>query len=249
MSWFLTQLISSFLLPPLSLLLVLLIAILLLPRYFNSARILLVLVLSLLWLLATPYCAESMLHSLEARTQVLSPELTAEAIVILGGGLYFHAPDYALQDTVSEQTLVRLRYGAMLYRATQRPILVTGGKPLGNGVSEAEQMRTTLEQAFQVPVRWLEDSSNNTLENARHSFQLLQQQQIKRIYLVTHAKHMLRAADSFRRAGFSVIEAPTAFTTRYQTDLLTFIPSANALSDSSDFIREIIGLLWYRLRS
>jgi uncharacterized SAM-binding protein YcdF (DUF218 family) len=188
-------------------------------------------------------------HYLENQTRPLSqPLANAEAIVILGCGSYFHPPEYP-DDTVSEQTLNRLRYGARLYRETQRPILVTGGKPLGNQSSEAEQMQRVLEQDFQVPVRWIEDASNNTLENARYSFARLQKEHISKIYLVTHAKHSVRAAASFRRAGFEVIDAPTAFTTRYQTDLLSFIPSAIALHDSRDFIHEMIGLLWYKLRA
>ncbi|MFZ2727336.1 MAG: YdcF family protein [Methylococcaceae bacterium] len=246
MSWFIVNVISAFLLPPLSLLIPLVGCAIIFKRYPKLARGLLIASLSVLWLLATPYCAEGLLHCLESRTTALSLPLTeADAIVILGGGSYVHAPDYEQQDTVSEQTLVRLRYGAKLYHQTQRPILVTGGRPLGNNSSEAEQMRKVLEQEFQVPVRWIEDSSNNTLENARYSFQRLQKEHIKKIYLVTHAKHSIRAADSFRHAGFEVIQAPTAFTTRYQTDLLSFLPSASALRDSRDFIHEIIGLLWY----
>jgi hypothetical protein len=53
----------------------------------------------------------------------------------------------------------------------------------------------------------------------------------------------------FRRAGFEVIEAPTAFTTRYQTDLLAFLPRADAMRDSKFFVHEVIGLLWYRVKS
>ena len=121
------------------------------------------------------------------------------------------------------------------------------GKPLGNSVSEAQQMRMSLEQDFGVPVRWTEGESDNTFENAHHSFHILQQAGIRRIYLVTHAWHMPRAAAVFRRAGFEVIEAPTAFTTRYRTDLLTFLPRAESLQDSEIFIHEVIGLLWYRL--
>jgi uncharacterized SAM-binding protein YcdF (DUF218 family) len=60
---------------------------------------------------------------------------------------------------------------------------------------------------------------------------------------------MPRAAAAFRRAGFEVIEAPTAFTTRYRTGLLTFLPRADSLQGSKVFIHEIIGLLWYRLKS
>jgi len=250
MSWFITNFIAAFLLPPLSLLLVFALGILLLHRRRRFAKPLLFIVFGLLWIASTPYFAEGALHLLEARTAALEKPLqNANAIVILGGGTYFHAPEYARQDTVNEQTLMRLRYGAKLQRETGKPILVTGGKPLGNHLPEAQQMRAVLEQDFRVPVRWTEETSDNTFENAHHSFRMLQAQGVRRIYLVTHAWHMPRAADVFRRAGFEVVEAPTAFTTRYQTDVLAFLPRAEALRDSKIFMHEVIGLVWYRLKS
>lgn len=250
MSWLLTNLIAAFLLPPLNLLILGALGIALWHRRPVIARWLLVASLSLLWLASTPYVAESALHLLESQTIALSESpQEADAIVILGGGSYFYAPEYAVQDTISEAALVRLRYGATLQRKTGKPILVTGGAPLGNRLSEAQQMRSSLEQDFQVPVRWTEDHSDNTLENARYSFQTLQKDGIRKIYLITHAWHMPRSAEAFRRAGFDVVEAPTAFTTRYRLDILAFLPSAAALSDSRIFIHEAIGLVWYRLKS
>lgn len=249
MSWFATNLISTFMLPPLSLLLLLLLG-LLFYRRPAIARRLLIASFALLWLASTPYIAEGSLQLLERQTSPLNIDAQgASAIVILGGGTYFHAPEYADQDTVGEMTLVRLRYGARLQRELQLPVLVTGGKPLGNSVSEAQQMRITLEQDFRIPVRWTENNSDNTFENARNSFHTLQKAGIKKIYLITHAWHMTRSATVFRRAGFEVIEAPTAFTTRYQIDLLAFIPRAESLRDSKIFIHEIIGLLWYQAKS
>lgn len=248
MSWFITNFIAAFLLPPLSLLLLFALGILLLYRRRKFAKPLLLAAFGLLWLASTPYIADGALHLLEARTAALDSKQQADAIVILGGGTYFHAPEYAGQDTISDAALVRLRYGAKLQRETGKPILVTGGRPLGNSVSEAQQMRASLEQDFQVPVRWTEDASDNTFENARYSFQTLQKVGIKKIYLVTHAWHMPRSADVFRRAGFEVIEAPTAFTTRYRTDLFAFLPNAGSLHDSRIFIHEVIGMLWYRVR-
>ena len=254
MSWFITNFIASFLLPPLSLLLLLALGIILLYRRNKLAKTLILASFGLLWVASTPYFAEGALHLLEAQATPLNigrpngqPQ-AADAIVILGGGTCFHAPEYAGQDTIADTALVRLRYGAKLQRETGKPILVTGGKPLGNSVSEAQQMRISLEQDFHVPVRWTEDESDNTFENAYHSFRILQQAGIRRIYLVTHAWHMPRAAAVFRRAGFEVIEAPTAFTTRYRTDLLTFLPRAESLKDSKIFIHEVIGLLWYRVK-
>lgn len=250
MSWFATTLLSAFLLPPLSFLLLMLAGLLLLRHKPKLARRLLLSSFILLWLAATPYIAEGGLHLLESRTAPLNEPLAGNAaIVILGGGTNFSAPEYGNLDSPSALTLMRLRYGAHLQRASHLPILVTGGMPLGNEISEAQQMRTALEQDFQATVRWTENRSNNTFENARYSFQTLQKQGITHIYLVTHAWHMPRSAAAFRDAGFLVIEAPTAFTTRYHTDLLSFVPNADALRDSSHFFHEVIGLLWYQAKS
>jgi len=249
MSWFIVNLVSAFLLPPLSLLLIAVAGLLLGRTCPRTGRTLLVTSLALLWVCSTPYFAEGALRLLEGPPKAVDARAhPADAIIVLGGGTYFNAPEYGA-DTVGEATLPRLRYAATLQRATGKPVLVTGGKPVGNALSEAQQMKSVLEQEFNVPVRWTEDASDNTQENARYSYRMLQHFGIKRIYLVTHAWHMPRSAEAFRRAGFEVIEAPTAFTTRFQTDLLSFIPRAEAMRDSKYFVHELIGLLWYRLKS
>lgn len=249
MSWFITNLVSAFLLPPLNLLLAALLGLFLASSHPRLGRTLLTGSLALLWLCSTPYFAEGALRLLEGQIKSVDVRTQpADAIVVLGGGTYFNAPEYGT-DTVGEATLARLRYAAKLQRETGKPLLVTGGKPPGNDIPEAQLMKSVLEQEFRVPVQWMEDASDNTLENARYSYQVLQQAGIKRIYLVTHAWHMPRSIMAFQSAGFDVVPAPTAFTTRYQTDLLSFIPRAEALRDSKIFVHEIIGLLWYRLKS
>ena len=249
MSWFFTNFISTFLLPPLSLLLIAALGLWLWHKRPLIARLLLTASFSLLWLFSTPYFAEALLHGLEGEPYVNdTKKAQADAIVVLGGGTYFRAPEYG-GDTVGKETLERLRYAAKLYRETLKPILVTGGTPKGNKLSEAEQMKQVLEHEFNVPVQWAEGASDNTLENARLSRQLLKQAGITRIYLVTHAWHMPRALQVFRAEGFQVVPAPTAYTTRYQTDLLAFVPNAYALRDSRIFMHELIGMLWYRLKS
>jgi len=250
MSWFFTNLIGAFLLPPLNLLLAALAGLFLSRSRPRLGRALLAGSLALLWLCATPYVAGGALRLLESSIKAVDPiTQPADAIVVLGGGTYFNAPEYGGIDTVSDPSLVRLRYAARLQRETGKPILVTGGKPLGNETSEAQQMKAVLEKEFNVPVQWTEDASDNTLENARYSYQLLQKSGIKRIYLVTHAWHMPRSAMAFQAAGFEVIPAPLAFTTHFRTDLLSFVPDAGSLGGSRTFMHELIGLLWYRLKS
>jgi uncharacterized SAM-binding protein YcdF (DUF218 family) len=249
MSWFFTNLTGAFLLPPLNLLLIAALGLWLWHKRPLLARVLLTTAVVLLWLLSTPFIAETLLHGLEGEPYVTDTKKPlADAIVVLGGSTYFNAPEYG-GDTVGKETLERLRFAAKLQRETGKPILVTGGKPLGNGLSEAAQMKQVLEQEFNVPVRWTEGASDNTSENARLSRQLLQQEGIARIYLVTHAWHMPRAVLAFQAAGFQVIPAPTAYTTRYRTDLLAFVPNAYALIDSRIFMHELIGIFWYQLKS
>ena len=236
--------------PPLSLLLLLGLGMLMLNRNRQFAKSLLSAALCLLWIACTPYFTEGALHLLEAQTKVLDEKTKiADAIVILGGGTYFYPPEYAGNDTIAEATLTRLRYGAKLQRETNKPILVTGGKPSGSRIAEAMLMKSVLEEDFHVPVSWTEQGSDNTFENAVFSFQTLQKAGIKKIYLVTHAWHMPRAAAIFRKVGFEVVEAPTAFTTRFEINLLAFLPRAESLQNSKVFVHEIIGLLWYQLKS
>lgn len=249
MSWFAVNLVSAFLLPPLNLLLAALAGLAVIRSHPRTGRALLSGSLALLWLCSTPYFSGAALRLLEDSSKVVDTQTqTADAIVVLGGGTYFNAPEYGA-DTVGELTLARLRYAAKLQRATGKPILVTGGKPLGNDLSEAQQMKSVLEHEFNIPVRWTEDASDNTLENARYSYQVLQKAGIKRIYLVTHSWHMPRSVMAFQAAGFDVVPAPTVFHTKYRTDLLSFIPSARDLPNSYFFMHEVIGLLWYRLKS
>ncbi len=254
MSWLLTNLFSAFLLPPLNLFLLALAGLLLWRKRPVLARWLSGISLLLLWLLATPVIANFLLQRLEDPATALPVpasadlgQLHAEAIVVLGGGIYAQAPEYA-GDTVSTTTLQRLRYAALLAHQTRLPLLVSGGTPTGSELAEADLMAGVLEQEFNVPVQWKETRSDNTLQSADHSYRILNEAGVRHILLVTDAWHMPRAVNAFRHAGFQVIPAPTAFTTRYRIDLLALLPDAGALLNSRIFCHELIGRLWYKLK-
>jgi len=244
--WLITNALAALLIPPGSLLLLALAGAAVGLRRPRLGKSLVAFALLLLYALSMQIVADALLQRLEPAPHDPLADRGGEAIVVLGGGLYFSAPEYH-GDTVSSATLARLRYAAHLQRATGKPVLVTGGKPIGAS-SEAPLMQAVLAREFQVPVQWVEDGSNNTLENARLSYRVLSGSGIRRIYLVTHAWHMPRARLSFERSGLTVIPAPTAYTTRFELTVLDFLPSARALRDSSHFFHEVIGIGWYHLR-
>jgi uncharacterized SAM-binding protein YcdF (DUF218 family) len=247
MDWLMTKSIVSLLLPPGIVAIILLVALVLAWRRPLSAWKPLLLGFLLLYVVSMPFMGRTLLHVLEPAFVNPIADQSGQAIVILGGGTYFSAPEYG-GDTVKAQVLERLRYAAHLHRALQKPILVTGGAPEGNSIPEARLMRDVLQRDFQVPVQWTEEVSNNTLENARASFLMLNAAGVRRIYLVTHAWHMPRAKLAFTSMGFTVIPAATGYATQFRLTALDFLPSARALLDSARFFHEAIGLAWYYAR-
>ena len=246
LSWQLTNALAALLLPP-GILILFMAAGLLLCR--ARPRLGLGLVaggVAALYALSMPLTANFLLACWES-PQPGVPAGNAAAIVVLGGGRSYSAPEYG-EDTLLGSTLVRLRYAAHLQRRTGYPVLVSGGSPEGGAQSEAELMRRTLQNEFTIPVRWAEGASNNTLENARLSYRVLATENIRSILLVTHAWHMPRARLAFEAAGFRVIPAATGYSKRYRLTVLDFLPNARALRDSALFFHEVLGTLWYRVR-
>lgn len=247
MNWLATNLISAPLLPPLNLILLGLAGLVLLRRRPALARVLLAASLALLTALSMPVVADRLLARLETHPALDPAQLSgAEAIVILGAGTYYDAPEYG-GDTINHLALERLRYGARLARETGLPILVSGGSPAG-GAPEARLMQAALEQDFRVPVRWAETHSSTTWSNARNSHALLAAAHVRRIVLVTHAWHMPRAVYAFKQAGFSVIPAATRFSLAKTIRAMDFIPQTRGLQNSYFAMHEAIGLIWYRLK-
>lgn len=250
LAWLLTNAFASLLLPPASLVLLALAGGLLSARRRKTGLAIIWLAGIALLVLSTQAGSQWLVGPLEARSLPLRDPLQsgAQAIVVLGGGRSFDAPDDSGRDQPSAATLMRLRHAARLQRLTGLPVLVSGGSPDGAGESEAAVMARSMKEDFGLDARWLEPASNNTRDNARLAAALLGPQHIGRILLVSDAMHMPRAASAFAAAGFEVVPAPTAFRARQAIDIASFIPRARELEDSSYAIHEWIGLLWYRMR-
>lgn len=247
LSWQLTNALTVLLLPPGLILLILAAGFAWRHSRPRTSALLTAAGLITLYGLSMPLSARLLLAAWEGPATPAQISPGVQAIIVLGGGKNYGAPEYG-GDTVLGSTLVRLRYAAHLHRLTSLPILVSGGSPEGSAVTEAQAMRQVLTHEFGVPVRWAEDRSANTLDNARLSYQLLAAEKIRTVYLVTHAWHMPRARLAFEHAGFRVIPAPTAFSTDYRITILDVLPDARALRDSALFFHEVIGTLWYRVR-
>jgi len=194
-----------------------------------------------LLVLSLPLVGNALLARLEVYPPISPTQLEqAQAIVILGGGSYYGAPEYG-GDTVSPATLERLRYAARLARDSRLPLLVTGGAPHG-GRTEAESMKEVLERDFGVSVRWTESRSRNTAENAAFAATLLKTAGITRIALVSHGWHLPRAVALFEHEALRVTAAPTAFSIRSPSLFEDMLPGGG-LGKSRRALREYLGHL------
>ncbi len=205
-----------------------------------------------LLILSLPVTGYTLMNALErsvAPLAIASDKLPehAGAIVVLGGGRIYDAAEYG-GDTLNAPTLERVRYAARLQRASGLPLLVSGGSVFGEKIAEAELMQQALVADFKVNPAWIEARSRTTHENALYSRAILEAAGIRRVILVTHARHMPRAVWAFQHAGVDVIPAPTGYAGGTPPSvLLNLLPSERGLSLSSGALHEWFGLLWYRL--
>lgn len=242
--------ISHLILPPTALLLLAVVG--LIRNKTKIGMIILTFSLLLLLMLSLPIVELKLSEYWESYPVFRSENARGEqVIVVIGGGLQAPAVEYTNAATVKPGTLLRIRYAAKLAKDTGLRILTSGGKTLKQlDLSEAGLMADVLQKEFGAVVSWQEPESRNTAENARFSHRLLQQHGIDKIILVTEAYHMPRAMSEFRKAGFLVEAAPTAFYRHSdgKIGLEDFIPSVFALEYGFLVSHEIVGMLWYRIR-
>ena len=145
----------------------------------------------------------------------------------------------------------RIFAGIDLIKENKAPVLVlTGGKlPWSVGKPEGEYLRDIAEK-LGVPSNMilLTENVQNTDQEAQAVDKLLNKK-VPGIILVTSAFHMPRAQMVFEAAGIVVSPFPVDFLSGVgKTTLMHFIPSAGAFRNTSFFVKEIIGRLYYKLK-
>lgn len=203
-----------------------------------------------LFIFSLPFCSKLLLKGLEKYPALIPPIIVnkEKAIVVLSGGSYPEAKEYA-KSIDGYITLQRNNYAAFLKKETGLPVLVTGGKTDPENHTEAFVMANTLSDSFNINVKWKEEESLNTAENAIYSAVILKEKNINSIFLVTHAWHMPRSVMMFEKQGIDVTPAPTIFVyDKGQFSLIDYIPSAFALAQTRIALHEYLGIAFYKLR-
>jgi uncharacterized SAM-binding protein YcdF (DUF218 family) len=244
--FFLKKVLEALLLPPFGPYLAMVVGALLVTRARIAGRVLFIGGAVLALVLSLPFVADYSQWWFEVDHPALQEiPVGVQAIVVLGGGRRLGAAEWG-GETVSAESLERLRYAAWLAKLSHLPILVTGGMPDGGRHPEAYWMAQVLKQDYGVTARWQEGQSRDTGESARMSRALLAGEQITSIVLVTDVVHMPRALELFTDAGFKPVPAPVGFAALNEPTWLSFLPDAHAYARMAAVIHEGVGLGWRR---
>jgi uncharacterized SAM-binding protein YcdF (DUF218 family) len=195
---------------------------------------------------ASPALSATRLAELKSQAPA-APGKPGIAIVVLGGGAEPYAPEYGA-GSLSRDSLERLRYGLWLGRQSGWPVAFSGG--LGwaarAGEPEADVAARIAREDFHQPLRWVENTSRDTRENAALSVVLLKNAGVTRIVLVTHGWHMQRARALFDGAaaasGLHIEPAPMGLADSSQLPVLDWLPSSDGFRQTRLVLREWLGL-------
>ena len=174
----------------------------------------------------------------------------ADAIVVLSGMIQTIKVNDKLKYEFTG-AVDRILSGINLFKNDKASLLIlTKGKyPWSLGVPEGEYLKEFAIK-FGVPEEsiLLTDNVQNTDQEAKSVKKLLNLNDAK-VILVTSAFHMPRAKKIFEAFNIKVIPFAVDFKSSYQKlTFMSFVPSAGALSETSHFVKEMIGRLYYYLK-
>jgi len=248
----LSHFVRELILPPGCLLIAAVVGLALINKRPKWGKGLLIGSLSILYLLSIPPVSARLTKTTETRPALSLDQIRAfppQALVILGTGVDFRAPEFGGQTVAGAETQKRVAYGAYLAQQLDLPVIVTGGYGETKQDSEAFAMAKHLEN-WGVEDVFLEDKSQNTQENAQFSKAIAERENIARVVVVSSANHMARAEGAFIKAGFEVLVAPTGFRSAqpWERGILLLTPSHGQFDQSCRALRVHLAQLWYRLR-
>jgi uncharacterized SAM-binding protein YcdF (DUF218 family) len=245
----LKKLITPFIIPPGSFVIILLFSgVWLWRRNLRRYASINIAMAMLLWTVSLSPVSKVLIGGLESGLTIPS-HAQGDVIILLGGGIYEGVPDLTGSGAPSEDMLARLVTAARLYRQLHIPIMVSGGSGYVGRASEAPVIRRFLvDLGVEENQVILESQSRDTQENALNCSEIVRKRGFRFPLLVTSAYHMRRSIQAFKKVGMPVTPLPAQFLAGRTLPFLwaDYLPRADALLHSATAMREYLGLLFYR---
>ena len=202
----------------------------------------------LLALLSIGMVSQSLKRSLLIKDT--SPIKAPEYIFVLGAGYY--PGDTKANDTLNSDAIKRTQTAVNLWRKYPNATLVMQGAE--DSYPFRKRSRAVVLMAEFAAMKGVpkaniitEGQSLNTREHPLYALRLAGVSAESPVVVVTSSWHLRRARGEFTRyfkqpSFYAVVTLPEALS------LKDFIPSTRALNASTTYLREWVGLLWYKVR-
>ncbi len=261
MSIFLSKFLPQFIYPT-GLVFLLLILALIFHRRRRLRNGLLIASVIILFFAGNRWVSTSLVRSLEWQYPPLPDGQNAPVMIVLAGGT--EPLEHATANRGNERGW---RQGALLrrtciararHRSCCSAAAISPGWTLRWLLPPRICRRCLLEMGVPQEALILETRSQNTSENAANCAGMLKERGISEAILVTSAAHMPRSMLMFADQGLELIPAPTDYAVTEESwarlwrapgaNLLTnLMPSTSALGQTTNALKEYIGMLWYLL--
>ena len=213
---------------------------------------------------AMPLVSDALLRQLEDQAAALTPKSIpkADAVLVLGGGIR-PAPTQGLGVEVNEAG-DRLLCGVRLWKQGTAPVLITSGARVSfqpnDPIAPEAVLGQQLAQELGVPASavLLNDQARTTGEEAQRIKKLAADRGWNELIVVTSAFHIPRALASFQhQSDLEIIPVACDYRLEPQSKdqsftwselLIKVMPNSDSLKQTTQVLKEHLGLLVYKLR-
>lgn len=198
----------------------------------------------LLYVFSTTPVANALVRHLETRAaRTMRDGVVYDAAILLGGAVS-HGATATWNVPSYNDNVERLLAAFELLRAgTVRSVIISGGRGESRDpIVEAQVLGKQLENWGIDPTKIiLEENARNTRENATESKRIVEARHLQSLVMITSARHVPRALESFRRVGLDVDTLPVDYRSSDSKRSFSLLPRSESLDVSVHALREIVG--------
>jgi uncharacterized SAM-binding protein YcdF (DUF218 family) len=204
-----------------------------------------------LFVFSQPGVANGLQRSLEDQRSSMRPDVTYDAVVLLGGVVDVHAEQPEGRRSYNDNVERLLATFDVLRTGKARMAIISGGDP-DQTRDEAKEATTQADQLVDWGIERerivVEPTAQNTWQNAVKVKAIADAKGWKDLLVVTSAFHMSRALGCFRAAGMAVDSLVVDRRANSPLRESSRLPRTAALEVSTRALREHVGRLIYRMQ-
>lgn len=221
---------------------------LLITKSGKVKRSLTVIILLMLFFFGNEFIFKTFVNNWQPKAVTISEGVSYEAGIVLGGSSSFDKYGRGYLNFSADRFIET----CLLYKTKKiKRIIISGGSNGPDQLKDADfQFKKMVEMGIPPQDIIIEDSSRSTFENAAFTKIKIDSLGLKPPFvLITSAMHMPRAQMVFTKAGVSVIPFPCDYHVIESKTSFSgyFIPGVSTIFSWSSFLKEIVGIMGYKV--